>query len=135
MKELVASELGEAYSDDPYKISQGNDSVFINDFLDFSLLLGVVRCLELISDQAEQMYNEWLHELFLAKRRVAVVNLKPETSEWLTPSRFLLLFIVCQLSSDFNIEISYLIKDIRRQPVGLIKQETKETHCFVNIAQ
>ena len=80
MEELVALQPGEIYDDERYKIIQGNGSVFINDLLNNSLLLGAVRCkFKLTNDQVEQMYSEWLREVFSAKRRVAVAKLKLAT--------------------------------------------------------
>jgi hypothetical protein len=42
-----------------------------------NLLIEAIRCkFKLTSDQLERIFNDWLREVFLAKRRVAVANIK-----------------------------------------------------------
>jgi len=76
MEELVALQPAETYTDDRYKLIQGNNIVFLN-YANIFFFLEAVRCkFKLDRDQLEQMFNGWLREVFLAKRRVAVAKMK-----------------------------------------------------------
>ncbi|CAM4930113.1 unnamed protein product [Rotaria socialis] len=61
MEELAALQPTDTYSDNRYKLIQ---EALRSKF-------------KLSDDQLEQIFNEWLREVFLAKRRVAVAKIKP----------------------------------------------------------
>ncbi|CAF3087622.1 unnamed protein product, partial [Rotaria socialis] len=61
MEELAALQPTDTYSDNRYKLIQ---EALCSKF-------------KLSDDQLEQIFNEWLREVFLAKWRVAVAKIKP----------------------------------------------------------
>jgi len=81
MEELVALKPDETHEDDRYQSIRGNTSVSLYITMLILYLLEAVRCkFKLTDDQLNQLFNDWLREVFLAKRRVAVAKLKPLNS-------------------------------------------------------
>jgi hypothetical protein len=77
MEELVALEPSKTHNDDRYKLIQRNSLVFSIFYIVNSSFLEAVRCkFKLTDDQLEQIFSDWLREVFLAKRRVAVGKIK-----------------------------------------------------------
>lgn len=77
IEELVSLQPDETHQDERYQLIRGNTSVFLYVTILIICLLEAVRCrFRLTNDQLDQLFNNWLREVFLAKRRVAVKKLK-----------------------------------------------------------
>ncbi len=75
VEELVALQPADTHNDVKYQLLQGNNLFFLSILI--VLFLEAIRCkFKLTSDQVQEIFNEWLREVFLAKRRVAVAKMK-----------------------------------------------------------
>ena len=75
MEELAALQPADTYEDDRYKLIRGNNSIFLSALYPFFSEAVPIK-FKLDDEQVDQIFSEWLHEVFLAKRRVAVSKLK-----------------------------------------------------------